>query len=107
MKLRELGLDRWLADEAGEPCEPDLSAARVTAVDRGRYLVRGEHGEAPAELRDAQRAAEKARQAHAAAEEKARKDAERAAQVEADAALKKDQKAARDSKYAARKARQK
>jgi len=50
MKLRELGLDRWLADEAGELCEPDLSAARVTAVDRGRYLVRGEHGEAPAEL---------------------------------------------------------
>ena len=59
-----------------------------------------------AELRDAERAAEKARQARAVAEEKARKDAERVAQAEADAALNKDQKAARDSKYAARKARQ-
>jgi hypothetical protein len=60
-----------------------------------------------AELRDAQREAEKAERARAVTEEKARKDAERGAQVEADAALKQDQKAARDSKYAARKARQK
>jgi len=50
MKFSELGLDRWLADEASEQCGPDLSIARVTAVDRGRYLVRGEDREVPAEL---------------------------------------------------------
>jgi ribosome biogenesis GTPase / thiamine phosphate phosphatase len=50
MKLRELGLDRWFTDKASEQCGPDLSIARVTAVDRGRYLVRGEDGEVPAEL---------------------------------------------------------
>jgi ribosome biogenesis GTPase len=50
MKFSELGLDRWLADKASELCGPDLSVARITAVDRGRYLVRGEDGEVPAEL---------------------------------------------------------
>jgi len=50
MKLSELGLDRWLEDKARELCGPDLSIARVTAVDRGRYLIRGEDGEVPAEL---------------------------------------------------------
>lgn len=50
MKLSELGLDCWLEDKARELCEPDLSLARVTAVDRGRYLIRGESGEVPAEL---------------------------------------------------------
>jgi ribosome biogenesis GTPase len=50
MKLSELGLDRELADKAGELCGPDLSIARITAVDRGRYLIRGELAEVPAEL---------------------------------------------------------
>jgi ribosome biogenesis GTPase len=50
MKLAELGLDRGVADKAGELCGPDLSVARVTTVDRGRYLIRGEDGEVPAEL---------------------------------------------------------
>lgn len=53
MELNALGLDRWLADAAGEAaesCGPGLSIARVTAVDRGRYLIRGEAGEVPAEL---------------------------------------------------------
>lgn len=50
MELGELGLDRWLAGKASEPCEPGLSLARITAVDRGRYLVRDERGETPAEL---------------------------------------------------------
>lgn len=50
MRLSELGLDRWLADKAGELCESDLSVVRCTAVDRGRYLIRGEDGEVPAEL---------------------------------------------------------
>lgn len=50
MELSELGLDRRLADLAADLCGNGLSVARVTAVDRGRYLVRNEHGEAPAEL---------------------------------------------------------
>jgi len=50
MELRELGLDPAFAEEAREQCGSDLSIARVTAVDRGRYLIRDEHGERPAEL---------------------------------------------------------
>ena len=50
MKFSELGLDRCLADKASELCGPDSSVARVTAVERGRYLIRGEDGEVPAEL---------------------------------------------------------
>jgi ribosome biogenesis GTPase len=49
MELRDPGLDRWFADKARE-CGPGLTAARVTAVDRARYLIRDEHGELPAEL---------------------------------------------------------
>ena len=84
-------------------------ATRVeTAVARNiRVAERKYSNRVTAELRDAERAAEKAGQARAVTEEKARKDTERVAQVEADAALKKEQKAGRDSKYAARKARQK
>jgi ribosome biogenesis GTPase len=40
----------WVADQAREHCGPGLSVARVTAVDRARYLIRDEHGELPAEL---------------------------------------------------------
>jgi len=85
----------------------ERQAARVETAEarKLRTADRKYWNRVTAELRDAQRAAEKARQAQAVTEEKARKDAERAAQVEADAVLKKDQKAARDSKYAARKAR--
>ena len=50
MNLSELGLDRGLAEDARVLCGPELSVARVTAVDRGRYLIRGEGGEVPAEL---------------------------------------------------------
>ncbi len=50
MELRDLGFDHWFADQAREHCSPGLSIARVTAVDRGRYLIRDEHGERPAEL---------------------------------------------------------
>jgi len=49
MDLRDPGLDRWFADKARE-CGPGLTVARVTAVDRARYLIRDEHGERPAEL---------------------------------------------------------
>jgi len=51
MELSELGLNRWLADQAGELCAPGESIARVTAVDRDRYLIRNERGEMPAELK--------------------------------------------------------
>jgi ribosome biogenesis GTPase len=50
MELSELGFDAWFADQARQLCDPNLSVARVTAVDRGRYLVRDELGEIPAEL---------------------------------------------------------
>ena len=68
-------------------------AARVEAAE-ARKIRTAEHkysNRVTAELRDTQRAAEKARQARAVAEEQARKDAERVALLEADAALKKDQ----------------
>ncbi len=50
MELRDLGFDRWFAEKAQEHCAADLTIARVTAVDRARYLVRDEHDELPAEL---------------------------------------------------------
>jgi len=51
MELSELGLNNWLADQASELCSPGESIARVTAVDRDRYLIRNERGEMPAELK--------------------------------------------------------
>jgi len=50
MELIDLGLDDRLADEGGRLCNSGQSLARVTAVDRGRYIVRNEQGEVPAEL---------------------------------------------------------
>ena len=50
MELRTLGFDEWFADRAREICTPGSTVARVTAVDRDRYLVRDEVGELPAEL---------------------------------------------------------
>src|SRR5512140_3794508 len=47
MELTELGLDRGLAERA--TCGAGQRLARVTAVDRGRYVVRDEQGEVPAE----------------------------------------------------------
>jgi ribosome biogenesis GTPase len=49
MELIELGFDDWFRSQQEETQYYEFSAARVTAVDRGRYLVRGEHGEVPAE----------------------------------------------------------
>jgi ribosome biogenesis GTPase len=48
VKLTELGLDSGLAAQAA--CESGQHLARITAVDRGRYVVRNEQGEVPAEL---------------------------------------------------------
>ena len=48
MDLTGLGLDGELAAQA--MCGTDQQLARVTAVDRGRYVVRDGNGEVPAEL---------------------------------------------------------
>ena len=48
MELTKLGLDRGLTEQA--MCGSGQRLARVTAVDRGRYVVRDEQGEVPAEL---------------------------------------------------------
>jgi ribosome biogenesis GTPase len=50
MELTELGLDSGLEEQASQLCGPGQRLARVTAVDRGRYVVRDEQGEVPAEL---------------------------------------------------------
>jgi hypothetical protein len=91
----------------GQSAQRQATRVETAEARKIRVAERKHSNRITAELRDAQRAAEKARQAHAVAEARARKDAERVAQAEADAALKQDQKAARDSRYAGRKARQK
>ncbi|MEN6585350.1 MAG: ribosome small subunit-dependent GTPase A [Sulfuricella sp.] len=48
MELTKLGLNSGLAEQA--TCASGQRLARVTAVDRGRFVVRNEHGEVPAEL---------------------------------------------------------
>ena len=48
MELSRLGLDPWFQEQAGELCQPGQRIARVTAVDRGWYVVRNEDGEVPA-----------------------------------------------------------
>ena len=84
-----------------------LEAAAARTI---RTAERKESDRVGAQQREAQRAAENARQARAVVDEKVRKDAERDAErnakAEADAALKQNQKTARDAKYAARKLRQ-
>ena len=50
MELTELGLDRSFEEQKNQLCDSDQRLARVTAVDCGRYVVRNEHGEVPAEL---------------------------------------------------------
>lgn len=49
MELTELGFDDWFRAKQEETRELGYSTARVTAVDRARYLVRNDHGEVPAE----------------------------------------------------------
>lgn len=110
VKAKQAQLEKIRATAlANDAQSAERQAARLETAE-ARKVRAAEHkhvNRVSAKLRDAQRAAETARQAQAIAEAKARKDAERVAQVASDAALKKDQKAARDSKYAARKARQK
>lgn len=49
MKLTELGLDARFSDQAGELCKPEQRIARVIVVDRSRYIILNEDGEASAE----------------------------------------------------------
>lgn len=50
MTLQALGFDAWLQDRLRGKDRPECSPARVTTVDRDRYLVRNELREVPAEL---------------------------------------------------------
>jgi ribosome biogenesis GTPase / thiamine phosphate phosphatase len=50
MDLGRLGFNKWFGDHVGDLQQPGQSIARVTAVDRGAFLVRDERGETVAEL---------------------------------------------------------
>ncbi len=50
MKTRDLGFDQWFEDHAAEFRQEGCRFARISAVDRGSYLIRNEAGEVPAEL---------------------------------------------------------
>lgn len=48
-ELTNLGFDTWFREQRDPTQALEFNVARVTAVDRGRYLVRGEYGEVAAE----------------------------------------------------------
>ncbi|MEN6333847.1 MAG: GTPase RsgA, partial [Phycisphaerales bacterium] len=50
MKSSDLGFDPWFESHADELSLKGCGFARVSAVDRGSYLLRNESGEAPAEV---------------------------------------------------------
>ncbi|MBN2071603.1 MAG: ribosome small subunit-dependent GTPase A [Candidatus Krumholzibacteriota bacterium] len=50
MELKDLGFDEWFQSQLDESENKDFHPARVTAVDRSRYIIRNENGELPAEL---------------------------------------------------------
>jgi hypothetical protein len=109
-KAKKAQLERIRASvpaTGAQSTERQAAQVEAAAARKIRTAQRKDADRVGAEQREAQRAAENARQALRVVEERARKDAERGAQAEADAALKRDQKTARDAKYAARKARQK
>ena len=49
MELADLGFDRWFQKKREELQRPDCGVARITRVDRDRYLVRNEENEVQAE----------------------------------------------------------
>jgi ribosome biogenesis GTPase / thiamine phosphate phosphatase len=49
MQLSELGFDAWFQQKRNEIKRPELNVARITRVDRERYLVRNEKNELQAE----------------------------------------------------------
>ena len=50
MDLQKIGLDGWLREQAEKMCPAEHTLARVTAVDRGRYLIRNSQAETSAEI---------------------------------------------------------
>ena len=50
MKLSDMGFDQWFQSHAGDLRQESRDIARISAVDRGSYLVRNQTGEVPAEL---------------------------------------------------------
>lgn len=50
MKLTTLGFDQWFEAQSTNFHQDGCSFARISAVDRGSYLIRNESGEVPAEL---------------------------------------------------------
>jgi ribosome biogenesis GTPase / thiamine phosphate phosphatase len=50
MNLNDLGFDSWFEAQAADCLQPGHAIARVTAVDRGRFLVRDERRAMGAEL---------------------------------------------------------
>jgi len=49
MELADLGFDSWFEEKCRGLESPDCAIARVTRVDKDRYLVRNEHNEVQAE----------------------------------------------------------
>jgi ribosome biogenesis GTPase / thiamine phosphate phosphatase len=49
MTLSDLGFDDWFDQKRNEAHRPELRPARITRVDRDRYLARSEYGEVQAE----------------------------------------------------------
>jgi ribosome biogenesis GTPase len=49
MELAHLGFDSWFEEKRGALGSPDCTVARVTRVDRDRYLVQNQHHEVQAE----------------------------------------------------------
>lgn len=50
MELKYLGFDQWFEAHSSEFRQDGCSFARISAVDRGSYLIKNEVGEVPAEL---------------------------------------------------------
>ncbi|RJP87712.1 MAG: ribosome small subunit-dependent GTPase A [Desulfobacteraceae bacterium] len=50
MKLSDMGFDPWFQAHAGDMRQEGRDIARISAVDRGSYLIRNLTGEVPAEL---------------------------------------------------------
>ena len=50
MKLSDIGFDQWFQEHVSDLRQEDQGVARISAVDRGSYLIRNELGEIPAEL---------------------------------------------------------
>jgi ribosome biogenesis GTPase / thiamine phosphate phosphatase len=50
MSLEDLGFSAWFLEGLVDSPPGEEHAARVVAVDRDRYLIRGTHGQVPAEL---------------------------------------------------------